>query len=122
MCRLYLDPPPGTVLINIDEMTGSQAKSRRHPQIPPGPDEMPAASFEYLRHGTVFHHRAINATTGEVIAGRVNKNDSAAFTRFLAIPHQKIPPYLRIHRICDNGSSHTSRATQAWLAACPGSR
>jgi transposase len=31
--------------------------------------------------------------------------------------HQMIPPCLRIHLIMDNGSSHTSAATQAWLAA-----
>ena len=28
VCRLYLDPPPGTVLISIDEKTGIQAKCR----------------------------------------------------------------------------------------------
>ena len=28
-------------------------------------------------------------------------------------------PGLRIHLICDNGSSHTSKATRAWLAAHP---
>ncbi len=27
VCRLYLDPPPGTVLISVDEKTGIQAKS-----------------------------------------------------------------------------------------------
>lgn len=34
VCRLYLSPPPGTVLISVDEKTGIQAKSRKHPQIP----------------------------------------------------------------------------------------
>ena len=32
---------------------------------------------------------------------------------------QCIDPRLRIHLIMDNGSSHTSRATRAWLAAHP---
>ena len=61
----------------------------------------------------------MNVTTGEVIAERIEKNDSAAFTAFLAMLHQMIPPHLRIHLIMDNGSSHTSRATCAWLAARP---
>src|SRR6266851_7521541 len=29
VCRLYLDPPPGTVLVSVDEKTGIQAKSRK---------------------------------------------------------------------------------------------
>jgi transposase len=56
---------------------------------------------------------------GEVIAERIDRNDSATFTRFLAMLGQMIPPHLRIHLIMDNGSSRTSRATRAWLAAHP---
>jgi len=41
----------------------------------------------------------------------------ADLPRMLAMLHQMIPPHLRIHLIMDNGSSHTSRATKAWLAA-----
>ena len=33
--------------------------------------------------------------------------------------NQMTPPCLRIHLIMDNGSSQTSRATRAWLAAHP---
>jgi len=49
VCGLYLNPPPGTVLVSVNEKTGIQAKSRRHPDIParpgipPGPAGMPAA-------------------------------------------------------------------------------
>jgi len=117
--RLYLNPPPGTVLISIDEKTGIQAKSRKHPQIPAGPGRDTRREFEYLRHGTISIIAAINVTTGEVITERIRRNDSAAFTTFLAMLHQMIPSSLRIHLIMDNGSSHTSRATQAWLAAHP---
>jgi len=40
VCRLYLNPPPGTVLISLDEKTAMQARSRKHPGIPlqPGLD------------------------------------------------------------------------------------
>lgn len=61
----------------------------------------------------------MNVTTGQVIAERIARNDSPAFTAFLGMLHQMIPPHLRIHLIMDNGSSHTSRATRAWLAAHP---
>jgi hypothetical protein len=43
-CRLYLDPPPGTVLVSIDEKTSIQARSRTRPDIPGRPDATPAAS------------------------------------------------------------------------------
>ena len=119
VCRLYLNPPPGTVLISIDEKTGIQARSRKHPQIPARPGRDARREFEYVRHGTICVIAAMNVTTGEVIAERAEKNNSAAFTSFLAMLHQMIRPHLRIHLIMDNGSSHTSRATRAWLAAHP---
>jgi transposase len=34
VCDIYLRPPPGTVVICIDEKTGIQAKSRKHPERP----------------------------------------------------------------------------------------
>jgi transposase len=119
VCRLYLNPPPGTVLISIDEKTGIQAKSRKHPQIPARPGQDTRREFEYVRHGTISIIAAMKVTTGQVIAERIHRNDSAAFTGFLAMLGQMIPPHLRIHLIMDNGSSHTSRATRAWLAARP---
>ena len=70
MCRLYLNPPPGTVLISVDEKTGIQAKSRKHPEIPARPGRDARREFEYVRHGTVSIIAAMNVTTGEVIAGR----------------------------------------------------
>ena len=119
VCRLYLDPPPGAVLVSVDEKTGIQAKSRRYPEIPARPGRDARREFEYVRHGTVSVIAAMNVTTGEVITERVKKNDSAAFISYLAMVHQMIPPHLRVHLIMDNGSSHTSRATRAWLAAHP---
>lgn len=119
VCRLYLDPPPGTALISIDEKTGIQAKTRKHPEIPARPGRDARREFEYVRHGTISIIAAMYVTTGEVIAERIHRNDSAAFTRFLAMLDQMIPFRLRIHLIMDNGSSHTSRATRAWLAAHP---
>ncbi len=117
VCRLYRNPPPGTALISVDEKTGIQAKSRKHPEIPARPGRDARREFEYVRHGTISIIAAMNVTTGEVIAERITRNDSATFTRFLAMLHQMIPPHLRIHLIMDNGSSHTS--TRAWLAAHP---
>ena len=61
----------------------------------------------------------MNVATGEVISRRIRRNDSVTFTRFLAMLDQHTAPGLRIRLIMDNGSSHTSRATRAWIAARP---
>ncbi|SRR6266851_3293455 len=119
VCRLYLNPPPGTVLISLDEKTAMQARSRKHPGIPLQPGRDARREFEYVRHGTVSVIAAMNVTTGEVIAERIARNDSATFISFLSLLDQSVPPGLDIHLIMDNGSSHTSRATRAWLAAHP---
>ena len=122
VCRLYLDPPPGTVLLSIDEKTGIQAKTRTHPDIPGTPGRPARREFEYVRHGTVSIVAAMNVVTGQVIAQRIARNDSVTFIRFLVLLGQCTPPHLRIHLICGNGSSHTSKATRAWIAAHPASR
>jgi transposase len=119
VCRLYLNPLPGTVLLSIDEKTGIQAKHRTHPEIPLRPGRPARREFEYVRHGTVSIIAAMNVATGEVIAQRIRRNDSVTFIRFLVMLDQCIPPHLRIHLIMDNGSSHTSKATRAWIAAHP---
>jgi transposase len=119
VCRLYLDPPPGTVLLSIDEKTGIQAKNRKHPEVPASAGRDARREFEYIRHGTISILAAMNVTTGQVIADRIDRNDSATFIRFLALLDQMTPPHLRIHLIMDNGSSHTSAATRGWLAAHP---
>lgn len=61
----------------------------------------------------------MDVRTGEVITQRVQRNNSEAFTRFLALLDQHVSPGLRIRLIMDNGSSHTSKATRAWIAAHP---
>ena len=76
VCRLYRNPPPGTVLVSIDEKTGIQAKSRKHPQIPAVPGRDARREFEYARHGTISLLAAMNVTTGQVIAERINRSDS----------------------------------------------
>jgi transposase len=105
VCRLYLNPPPGTVLISIDEKTGIQATSRTHPQAPARPGRDARREFEYAWGGTVSIVAAMNVATGQVIAERIRRNDSATFTAFLSMLHQMIPPHLRICLITHNGSS-----------------
>src|ERR1017187_854681 len=82
VCRLYLDPPPGTVRVSIDEKTGIQAKTRAHPDIPACPGRDARREFEYARHGTVAIVAAMNVATGEVTGQRIARNDTVTFIGF----------------------------------------
>jgi transposase len=119
VCRLYRDIPPDTLLISVDEKTGIQARSRIHPAQAARPGRNRRVEFEYKRHGTVSIVAAMDVTTGQVVAERIERNDSATFIAFLRQLDQLTEPALHIHLIMDNGSSHTSKATRAWLAAHP---
>jgi transposase len=91
--------------------------SRRHPDIPERPGRRRRREFEYVRHGTVSIIAALDVHTGQVLTETITKNDSATFIRFLRLLDQVIDTALDIHLVLDNGSSHTSKATRAWLAA-----
>ncbi|WP_433411369.1 IS630 family transposase [Microtetraspora malaysiensis] len=122
VCDLYLNPPEGAVLLSVDEKTGIQAKSRKHPEIcarPGRPGHAARREFEYIRHGTVSILAAMDVLTGQILAERIDRNTSATFIAFLILLDQMIDPALDIHLILDNGASHTSKATRAWLAAHP---
>jgi transposase len=119
VCDAYLRPPPGTVVICIDEKTGIQAKYRKYPGRLPAPGRLARREFEYVRNGTVSIIAALHVATGQVVTEPVTRNDSAAFTGFLHRLSQCIDPRLDIRIVMDNGSSHTSRATRAWIAAHP---
>ena len=119
VCDRYLDPPAGTVLISIDEKTGIQAKSRRYPEQPMRQGRVARREFEYVRHGTVSIIAAMDVTSGQVWAERIMRNDSVTFIAFLRRLDQHVDPKLKIHLVMDNGSSHTSKATRAWLLAHP---
>ena len=119
ICDLYLHPPAGAVLLSIDEKTGIQAKSRKHPSTPAGPRRPARREFEYRRHGTVSLLAAMNVVDGTVLGSIITRNDSATFIKFLTEIDQDIPPDLDIHLVLDNGSSHTSTLTRAWFRRHP---
>jgi transposase len=50
VCGLYLSPPANAVVLSIDEKTGIQAKSRKHPTQPVKPGQPERGEFEYVRH------------------------------------------------------------------------
>jgi transposase len=119
ICHLYQHIDPDTVLLSVDEKTGIQAKSRKHPTRRPGRGRPARREFEYVRHGTVSLMAAMNVATGTVHPKIIQRNNSVTFIEFLTEIDQTIPAHLKIHLVMDNGSSHTSKTTRAWIAAHP---
>ena len=109
VCAVYLNPPVNAVVLSIDEKTGIQAKSRKHPGQPIKPGQPERREFEYRRHGTASLIAAMDVATGKVTATDVPRNDSAHFVSFLEQIELSIDLTLAIHVVSDNGSSHRSR-------------
>lgn len=119
VCDLYRSCPPRSVVVSVDEKTALAARFRKYPDRPPGPGRVRLREFEYIRHGTVSVTTALDVHTGQVVVEELPGNGSAHFIRFLARLERSIPAGLTIHLVLDNGSSHTSKTTWAWLAKHP---
>lgn len=119
VCGLYLSSMENALVVSVDEKTGIQAKERIATTIPAQPGRPARYEFEYRRHGTASLLAALDVHSGEVLATDIGANNSVTFIDFLANIHCAVDPDLTIHLVMDNGSSHVSRATKAWLAAHP---
>jgi transposase len=119
ICGLYLNRPERALVVSVDEKTGIQAKERACATTPAGVGRLPRQEFEYIRHGTASLMAAFEVHTGQVMATDIARNNSVTFIEFLSAIDDKVAPELEIHLILDNGSSHVSKATRAWLAEHP---
>lgn len=120
VCGLYLNCPDNAIVLSVDEKTSVQAKERKHRDQPPKPGQRKRLEWEYIRHGTASLFAALDVHSGEVLAEPIpGKNDSINFCDFLDQIERSIDPALNIHIVLDNGSSHTSKYTKAWLADHP---
>jgi len=119
VCALYLKPPADAVLFSVDEKTAMHARSRKRAAVAVRRGRPELREFEYVRHGTASLMAAMNVTEGTVHPKIIVANNSATFIEFLTELAATVDPAKRIHLILDNGSSHTSKATKAWLAEHP---
>lgn len=115
ICELYLNPPPGTTVLCIDEMTGLQALEHRFPDHwgPGRPRGCPRREWEYKRHGTQTVIAAFDVRTGRVVAtcGATRKGkDLLRFMRAVAATY----PKGTVHVIWDNLNIHFDGPTQRW--------
>ncbi|MGQ0826654.1 MAG: IS630 family transposase [Actinomycetota bacterium] len=119
VCGLYLGRPTNALVLSVDEKTAIPARSRKHPTKPVRPGRPERQEFEYRRHGTACLIAALNVHTGEVIATDTPRNNSVNFIAFLEQLDASVPKRKKIHLVLDNGSSHVSKLTKAWLGEHP---
>lgn len=102
---LYLEPPPGTVVLSYDEKTGMQAVERKHPDRPARLGRRARHEFEYIRHGTQSLLATINVHTGAVIADcgptRTGDDMERHMERVAALN-----PNVEVHVVLDNLNIH----------------
>ncbi len=112
---LYLRPPQNAVVLSVDEKTSIQALDRTQPRLPMKPHRIERLSHEYKRHGTASLLASLEVHSGPVRAESIQRNDSTTFIRFLRRLLQAYPDK-ELYLIADNGSSHRSKQTLAWVA------
>ncbi len=141
---LYLNPPTDGMLWCVDEKTGIQALFRKAPTRRLKKALIQRMEFEYKRKGTVGLLAAFDVKTGHVEGqcytkpaadtpeGKKlkesgvgeetdGKNDSSAFIAFLTRLMLTYPEetHGKLYLILDNGSTHTSGETKAFLDEHP---
>lgn len=111
---LYLHPPEHAVVLSVDEKTSIQALDRTQPRLPLKPHQVERLSHEYTRHGTASLLAALEVHSGHVRGQAIRRNTSETFIRFLR-GLLKTYPHQDLHVIVDNGASHRSQKTRAWV-------
>jgi len=113
ICRLYRRPPPGSVVLCIDEKTGMQAKSRKFATKPAAPGKAGRLEFEYKRHGTLTLIAALNPHTGEVFGEVYPDRKLATLMRFMEAVAEHFSG-ADIHVVWDNLNTHLDGRDRRW--------
>lgn len=111
--ELYLNPPPDSVVLCIDEKPGMQAIERKYPAKPPAPGRKRRREFEYTRHGTQTLISSFEVHTGKVLAhcGDTRKaEDLVAFMEKVALEY----PTGTVHVVWDNLNIHYDGKDARW--------
>lgn len=112
---LYMQPPQNAVVLSVDEKTSIQALDRTQPRLPMKPHKIERLSHEYKRNGTASLLASLEVHSGQIRAESIQRNNSVTFIRFLRRLLHAYPDK-DLFVILDNGSSHRSKKTMAWVA------
>ena len=107
----------GERVLSTDEMTGIQAKERKHPTMAMGPGRVERREFEYIRHGTQTLIANWDVAAGGVVTPTVGQTRQepdfvAHITRTIASDPQAV----RWHFVVDNLDIHKSESLVRYVA------
>jgi len=111
--ELYLNRPPGSVVLSIDEKTGMQALERRFPDRPPAPGRKRRREFEYKRHGTQTLLCSFEVHTGRVVADCGLTRKAPDLVRFMERIAREYPTGT-VHVIWDCLNIHFDGKDNRW--------
>jgi transposase len=111
ICALYLQPPPGSIVVSFDEKTGIQAVERKHPDRPVQIGRLCRQEFEYIRHGTQSLLATINVHTGDVLAECSATRTAEDIERHMEAVATRWPS-VDIHVVLDNLNVHKGERWQ----------
>ncbi len=101
----------GEATVSTDEMTGVQALSPKHPDLPMQPGRVLRREFEYIRHGTLSFIVNFHVADGKV--GQVSTGPTRNEADFLAHIQRTVdsdPLIVQWHFIVDNLNTHQSES------------
>jgi transposase len=111
ICDLYLSPPPGAVVLCVDEKP-MQALARKHPTRI-GPRAVVRREFEYERHGTCALLGGLDVASGDVIGEVVQHRDADALVAYMHGVAACYPD-CEVHVVWDNLNIHYDGKDARW--------
>jgi transposase len=107
----------GEATVSTDEMTGVQALSPKHPDLPMQPGRVLRREFEYIRHGTlsfIINFHVADGKVGQVSAGPTR--NEADFLAHIQRTVDSDPHIVQWHFILDNLNTHQSASLVRYVA------
>ena len=111
---LYLEPPPESVVLCVDEDSGLQALERKYETRQPRPGRPGRYEYEYKRHGTVSALAALNVATGDVIGSCGPTRTGDDLVAFMDRVAEQYKDAKEIHIVWDNLNIHYDGKGERW--------
>lgn len=104
-------------VLSTDEMTGIQAKERKHPTLPMRPGRVEGREFEYIRHGTQTLIANWDVAAGGIVAPSVGPSRTEQdFAAHIAATIASDPAARGWHFVVDNLDTHKSESLVRYVA------
>jgi transposase len=114
ICTLYTSPPPGAIVLCVDEKPGMQSLEYLYPTHYARVGQEVRREFEYKRHGTSTLIAAFDVRTGEVFA-RCRRRTAKGLLAFMEALAQYYPSST-IYVVWDNLNIHKGTRWQDFNA------